>query len=76
MSIKETITHMGKTEDDCKLYLRKNKTGQWCTIRPTRKGYRWDIINYVSECPVDVWKVTQAELKDHLFYREEVLKEK
>ena len=75
MIIKETITHMGRAEDGGKLYLRKNKTGQWCTIRPTRKGYRWDMINYVSEYPVEIWMVSQAELKDHLFYREEVLKE-
>ena len=55
MSIKETITHMGRTQEGCNLYLRKNKTGQWCTIRPNRKGYRWDMINYLSEYPVDVW---------------------
>ncbi len=76
MSIKETITHMGRTQEGCNLYLRKNKTGQWCTIRPTRKGYRWDMINYLSEYPVDVWEVTQEDLKDHLFYYEDVLKEK
>ena len=76
MSIKETITHMGRTQENCNLYLRKNKTGQWCTIRSTRKGYRWDMINYLSEYPVDVWEVTQEDLKDHLFYYEDVLKEK
>ena len=74
MSIKETITHMGRTQEGYNLYLRKNKTGQWCTIRPNRKGYRWDMINYLSEYPVDVWEVTQEDLKDHLFYYEDALK--
>lgn len=74
MSIKETITHLGELEDGCTLYLRKNKTGQWCTIRPTRKGYRWDMIDYKTQYPVKVWSVTQDDIKDHIFLREEVLK--
>ena len=32
------------------------------------------MINYLSEYPVDVWEVTQEDLKDHLFYYEDDLK--
>ena len=74
MSIKNEITHIGETEKGYSLYLRKNKTGQWCTIRPTRKGYRWDMIDYLSEYHVKVYPVSQQDLADHLFLREEVLK--
>ena len=73
MSVKLEITHMGKLESGASLYLRKNKTGQWCTIRLNRKGYKWDMINYTSEFPVEVWKVSQEDLKDHLFYYEDKL---
>ena len=73
MSIRLEITHMGKLENGASLYLRKNKTGQWCTIRLNRKGYKWDMINYTSEFPVEVWKVSQEDLKDHLFYYEDKL---
>ena len=71
MSVKLEITHMGKLESGASLYLRKNKTGQWCTIRPNRKGYRWDMINYLTEFPIKTWKVSQEKLKDHLFYYED-----
>ena len=73
MSIRLEITHMGKLKSGASLYLRKNKTGQWYTIRLTRKGYDWDMINYTSEFPVEVWKVSQEDLKDHLFYYEDKL---
>ena len=73
MSIKLEITHMGKLESGASFYFRKNTTGQWCTIRPNKKGYKWDMINYASEFPVDIWKVSQEDLKDHLFYYEDKL---
>lgn len=76
MSVKKEITHMGETQDGRSLYLRKNKTGQWCALRLNRKGYFWDMIDYKFEFPTKVWEVSQVLLEDDLFIKGEVLKHK
>ena len=46
--------------------MRKNKCGQWNVLCLDRKGYRWDMLNYVNY-PETIYQVTQEDLKEHLF---------
>lgn len=64
MSIKEEITHIGETANGTKMCLRKNKCGQWVTIRPTRKGHRWDALNLLTEYPVFTVTVSKKQLEE------------
>lgn len=63
---KEQITHMGTFNDGSTIYMRKNKCGQWNVLTLCRKGYRWDMLNYVNY-PETIYQVTQQDLEDHLF---------
>ena len=64
MNIKDEVTHIGETENGTKMYLRKNKWGQWVTIRSTRKGYRWDALDLLTEYPVSSVTVSKKQLED------------
>lgn len=70
MSIKETVTHIGKTAKGKELLYRKNKTGGWCTLRPCKGGYCWDSIHYLFEYPESIRKISQEELGDYELVKE------
>ena len=63
---KEQITHIGTFNDGSITYMRKNKCGQWNVLTLDRKGYRWDMLNYVNY-PETIYQVTQKELEDYVF---------
>ena len=71
---KSQITHIGEYDSGSKVYMRKNKCGQWNVLILDRKGYRWDMLNYVNY-PKTIYGVTQCELEDHLFESTRVLKQ-
>ena len=63
---RKQITHLGLYESGTAIYMRKNKCGQWNVLELDRKGYRWSMINYLN-FPDKIVKVTQEDIKDHLF---------
>ena len=63
---KEQITHIGTFNNGSITYMRKNKCGQWNVLTLDRKGYRWDMLNYVNY-PETIYQVTQKELEDYVF---------
>ena len=71
---KNQITHIGEYDSGSKVYMRKNKCGQWNVLILDRKGYRWDMLNYVNY-PKTIYGVTQSDLEDHLFESTRVLKQ-
>ena len=54
---KEQITHIGTFNSGATTYMRKNKGGQWNVLCLDRKGYRWDMLNYVNY-PETIYQVT------------------
>lgn len=70
---KNQITHIGEYDSGSKVYMRKNKCGQWNVLILDKKGCRWDMLNYVNY-PNTIYGVTQFELEDHLFESTRVLK--
>ena len=72
---KEQITHIGTFNNGATTYMRKNKCGQWNVLCLDRKGYRWDMLNYVNY-PETIYQVTQEDLKEHLFESTRQVKEK
>lgn len=52
------ITHIGEYGSGSKVYMRKNKCGQWNVLILDRKGYRWDMLNYTNY-PKTIYGVTQ-----------------
>ena len=71
---KNQITHIGEYDSGSKVYMRKNKCGQWNVLILDRKGYRWDMLNYVNY-PKTIYGVTQCELEYHLFEATRVFKQ-
>ena len=64
---KEQITHIGIFENGATTYMRKNKCGQWNVLILDRKGYRWDMLNYLNY-PKSIYGVTQQDLEDFVYY--------
>ena len=71
---KEQITHIGTFENGATTYMRKNKCGQWNVLTLDRKGYRWDMLNYLNY-PKSIYGVTRQDLEDHVFESTRTLKE-
>lgn len=71
---KNQITHIGEYDSGSKVYMRKNKCGQWNVLILDRKGCRWDMLNYVNY-PNTIYGVTQSDLEDHLFESTRVSKQ-
>ena len=72
---RDQITHLGLYESGTTVYMRKNKCGQWNVLQLDRKGYHWGMVNYLN-FPDKIVKVTQEDIKDHLFESTRCIKSK
>jgi len=63
---KNQITHIGTWDNGSTTYMRKNKCGQWNVLTLDKKGYRWDMLNYVNY-PQTIYPVSKEDLDQYLF---------
>ena len=63
---KNQITHIGTWDNGSTTYMRKNKCGQWNVLCLDRKGYRWDMLNYVNY-PQTIYPVSKEDLDQYVF---------
>ena len=63
---KNQITHIGTWDSGSTTYMRKNKCGQWNVLTLDKKGYRWDMLNYVNY-PQTIYPVSKEDLDQYVF---------
>jgi len=63
---KNQITHIGTWDNGSTTYMRKNKCGQWNVLTLDKKGYRWDMLNYVNY-PQTIYPVSKEDLDQYVF---------
>ena len=63
---KNQITHIGTWDNGSTTYMRKNKCGQWNVLTLDKKGYRWDMLNYVNY-PQTIYPVSKEDLDQCVF---------
>ena len=63
---KNQITHIGTWDNGSTTYVRKNKCGQWNVLTLDKKGYRWDMLNYVNY-PQTIYPVSKEDLDQYVF---------
>lgn len=63
---KNQITHIGTWDNGSTTYMRKNKCGQWNVLTLDKKGYRWDMLNYVNY-PQTIYPVSKEDLDQYIF---------
>ena len=63
---KNQITHIGTWDNGPTTYMRKNKCGQWNVLTLDKKGYRWDMFNYVNY-PQTIYPVSKEDLDQYVF---------